>query len=450
MGYQRTVKEKLTPYLLFVIIVATISGFLFGYQTAVISGALIFLAPAFHLSIPEQGVVVSMILIGCILGALVGGHMTDRWGRKKTLIIASMIFIIGSFLLSICQSYECLIIGRLISGIGVGIVSVAAPLYISEISPPRHRGMFVSLYQLAVTLGILISFVVNYQCAESANWRLMFLLGAVPAALQFICLFFLPETPSWLFKQGEEKEGTSILQKLRYGKNWMNQIEAMKSAASPHRIGSWKVVFSSKLRFVLLIGVVLSIFQQITGINTVIYYAPKIFEIAGFTSATGAIAATMVVGTVNVLATIISVWLLDRIGRRKLLLVGAAGMAVSLIVLGGAFFIGSGWINEAALVSLMAYVGFFAIGLGPVTWVILSEIYPLKIRSKAMTVAVFANWGFNYLVSLSFLDLIQGMGGAGTFLLYAAITILSFWFVYRFIPETRGKTLEEIESMILR
>jgi len=450
MGYQRTVKEKLTPYLLFVVIVATLSGFLFGYHTAVISGALIFLAPAFHLSIAEQGVVVSMILIGCILGAVVGGHMTDRWGRKKTLIVASMIFIIGAFLLSVCQTYACLILGRLISGVAVGIVSVAAPLYISEISPPRHRGMFVSLYQLAVTLGILISFVVNYECAESANWRLMFLLGAVPAALQFICLFFLSETPSWLFKQGEEKEATSILQKLRYGKNWMNQIEAMKSAASPHRIGSWKVVFSSKLRFVLLIGVVLSIFQQITGINTVIYYAPKIFELAGFTSATNAIAATMVVGVVNVLATIISVWLLDRIGRRMLLLIGAAGMAVALLVLAWAFFIGSGWVDDAALISLMAYVGFFAIGLGPVTWVILSEIYPLKIRSKAMTVAIFANWGFNYLVSLSFLDLINGMGAGGTFLLYAVVTLLSLWFVYRFIPETRGKTLEEIESMILR
>lgn len=450
MSYQRSIREKFTPYLLFSVIVAAVSGFLFGYHTAVISGALIFLSPAFDLTVAEQGIVVSMILIGCILGAVVGGSMTERMGRKRTLMVASLVFVAGAGLIAVSDSYAWVIFGRLVSGLAVGIVSVAAPLYISEISPPRHRGMFVSLYQLAITLGILGGFVAGYAYADTMNWRAMFLMGAAPAALQFVLLFFLSETPPWLFKQKDEKGATALLKRLRYGKNWMNQIEAMKSVASPHRTGSWKSLFASKLRFVLLIGLFLSVFQQITGINTVIYYAPKIFEIAGFTSATAALAATMGVGIINVLATIVSVWLLDRVGRRRLLLVGTAGMALSLLFLCGAFFIRTGWIDEVSLFSLMAYVSFFAIGLGPVTWVLISEIYPLKIRSKAITVAVFANWGFNYIVSLTFLDLIQGMGPAWTFMVYALVTLISFWFIFRFVPETRGKTLEEIESMIVR
>lgn len=449
MVYPKTIREKWTPYLLFSVIVATLGGLLFGYHTAVISGALIFLSTAFHLSIADQGVVVSILLIGGIAGAVVAGTMADALGRKKTLLISAVIFILGSLVLGVCQSYSGLLVGRLVCGFAVGVTSLATPLYIAEISPPKLRGSFVSLYQLAVTLGILTSFLVDYLLSVSGNWRLMFMLGALPALIQLVCLFFLGETPPWLFKRGLETQGVALLQRFRRGKNWMNQIDVMKSVARLNKVGTWKTVLSSKMRFVLVIGILLSISQQVTGINTVIYYAPKIFEFSGFTLASDAIAATLVIGIVNVLATLIAVWLLDRVGRRILLLVGVAGMAVSLIALSIAFFLQASWIETVSLLSLMGYVSFFAIGLGPVTWVLLSEIYPLKIRSQAMMIAVVANWSFNYLVSLTFLDLIEGLGPQGTFLLYAAISLVSFWFIFRFIPETRGKSLEEIESTIL-
>ncbi|MEN9344464.1 MAG: putative metabolite transport protein ywtG [Chlamydiota bacterium] len=444
------IQEKLTPYLIFSVLIATLSGFLFGYHTAVISGALLFLSSAFHLSIANQGVIVSIVLVGCIFGSLIGGTMTERWGRKQTLLIASILFIVGAVLLSLSESYTCLIWGRLISGVAVGLVSIAAPLYISEISPPRHRGMFVSSYQLAITMGILGSFIVNYFYTQEGNWRCMFFIGAIPAALQFVGLTFLRETPPWLFKKGEDEKALNLLQKLRYGKQWVSQAEAMKSAAHSHKKMTWAALYSSKLRFVLIIGLVLSCFQQITGINTVIYYAPKIFEIAGFTSVAGAMIATVGVGVINTLATLVSVWLLDRIGRRKLLLIGTVGMGIALLIIAMGFFSNSSWLDELSVLSLMAYVSFFAIGLGPVTWVLLAEIYPLKIRSRAMALAALVNWSFNYLVSLTFLDLIQGIGPGLTFLLYALISMLSFGFVFLFIPETKGKTLEEIESMIYR
>ena len=274
--------------------------------------------------------------------------------------------------------------------------------------------------------------------------------GFSPPLLQLFAIFFLPETPSWLFRYGLEKHALETLRKLRKDTHWLTQVEAMKSAASSQRSGPWKSLLSPKLRSILIIGQILSACQQITGINTVIYYAPKIFEIAGFASSDAAIRATLSIGLIIVLVTAISVWLLDKMGRRQLLLICAAGMAASLASLSYAFFSNSSFIGVISTVSLIAYVAFFAIGLGPVTWVVLSEIYPLKVRAKAMTIAIFINWLSNYFVSLTFLSLIKELGSSGTFLLYAAISCLAFWSVYRFIPETRGKSLEEIEKMVSR
>jgi sugar porter (SP) family MFS transporter len=443
-------KERCTGFLFFVVTVAAFGGFLFGYHTGIISGALIFLTPAFQLSILQQGTVVSIILIGALLGALVAGMLADKIGRKRTIAITSALFVIGAAMIALSDTYEMLLIGRFVSGIGVGIISLSAPLYLAEISPPRFRGMFVSGYQLAITIGILASFFINYVFSIHADWRWMFAIGIFPALFQMVALFFLPETPSWLFKHGLHEHAILTLSRLRKDKDWIHQVETMKSAASPQKKGAWKVLFSPKLRFVLVIGVLLSAFQQITGINTVIYYAPKIFETAGFTSASGAILATLGVGIINVLSTAFSVWILDRIGRRKLLLIGIAGMALSLGFLAFAFFVESTMIGKIAMLSLMAYVAFFAIGLGPVTWVVISEIFPLKVRGKAMTVATFVNWFFNYLVSLTFLDLIAQIKAEGTFLIFALLSGLAFWFVFRYIPETKGKSLEEIETLLIK
>lgn len=448
MAFQNRAKEKCRGYLLFVVMVAAFGGFLFGYHTAVISGALSFLTSSFHLSIFRQGVVVSILLLGGLLGALVAGSLADRFGRKRAIILTALLFILGAAINAYAQSWMLLLLGRLISGLGVGIISVAAPLYLAEVSPPNYRGAFVSLFQLAITLGILASFIVDYFFAPGGSWRWMFAMGIVPAIVQMFALFFIPETPSWLFRHGKDELALSILGRFRKDRQWMKQVDAMKEVAKPQRRGGWKMLFSHQLRSIMIIGILLSLCQQITGINTVIYYAPKIFGEAGFATGPGAILATVVIGIINVVATLFAVWLLDRAGRRVLLLAGVAGMAISLGFLSFAFFTQWAAISKIAVASLMAYVAFFAIGLGAVTWVILSEIYPLKIRGKAMTVALFANWASNCLISLIFPDLIDILGPDGTFLLFSVICFLSFWFVYGCIPETKGKSLEEIESLM--
>lgn len=451
MSFETRSQERCSAFLLFVIVVAAFGGFQYGYHTGIISGALIYLTPAFHLTIAQQGVVVSTILIGALLGALSAGQLADKIGRKKTIAVTSALFVLGALMITLSESYEMLLWGRAISGFGVGIVSLAAPLYLAEVSPPRFRGRIVATYQLAITVGILASFVVNYAFSFSANWRWMFALGIFPALFQMFALFFLPETPAWLFKRGLHDHAVLTLSRLRKDREWVHQVEGMKaSATSPTKEGGWRALFSSKLRFVLIIGVCLSAFQQITGINTVIYYAPKIFQTAGFASATGAILATMGIGVINVIATVFSVWLLDKLGRRRLLLWGVAGMAFSLGFFAFAFFLKSAMIGKIAVVSLAAYVVFFAISLGPVTWVLISEIYPMKVRGKAMTIATFVNWLFNYLVSLTFLDLIHAIGSEGTFFIYALLSALAFWFIFYYIPETKGKSLEEIENLLIR
>jgi SP family galactose:H+ symporter-like MFS transporter len=342
------------------------------------------------------------------------------------------------------------LLSRLISGLGVGIVSLVIPLYLAEISPSKLRGTFVATYQLAITLGIVVSFAINYIYSLNADWRWMFAMGVFPAIFQFIALFFVPETPAWLFKQGQSDRAVATLARLRQDQEWRSQLEAMKSAASPtQKEGKWKDLLAPSYRFVLLIGLFLSTFQQITGINTVIYYAPKIFQTAGFASATGAILATLSIGMINVFATGVASWLLDKVGRRLLLLLGTAGMALSLGFLAFAFFIASPLIGKISVICLMCYVAAFAIGLGPATWVVISEIYPMEIRGKAMTVATFANWFFNYLVSLTFLSLIKSLGAQGTFCIYALLSAVTFWLVFSYLPETKGKTLEEIENLLV-
>lgn len=443
-------KERCTAFLLFAVVVAAFGGFLFGYHTGIISGALIYLTASFHLTIMQQGMVVSIMLIGALFGALFAGTLADKVGRKRTIAITSTLFVIGSAIIALSDSYDMVLIGRCVSGIGVGLISLSAPLYLAEVSPPHYRGRFVAAYQLAVTLGILASFIVNYAFSLSADWRWMFAIGIFPALFQMLALFFLPETPAWLFKHGLHEHAILTIGRLRKDKEWMKQIEAMKSSASPQKKGAWISLFSPKMRKVLIIGVLLSAFQQITGINAVIYYTPKIFQTAGFASTSSAILATLALGIINVCTTIVATWILDKLGRRRLLLIGVCGMAISLGFLASAFFLQSAMIQKIAVISLMAYIASFAIGLGPVTWVIISEIYPMKVRGKAMTIATFINWFFNYLVSLTFLDLITSIGSGGAFLLYATISICAFWFIYRYIPETNGKSLEEIESLLVR
>lgn len=437
-------RSKIMNFSLFVSCIAAIGGILFGYNTSVISGAQLFLKQDFNLSTLEQEVIVSTLLIGALIGALIGGVIADFIGRKKTLFFTLLLFFIGVLALTLANGYTALLIGRFITGFGVGIVSMAVPLYIAEMSPPNSRGALVSLNQLCITLGILLAYIISYIFANESAWRIMFGFAFIPIVVQFLGLFFIPETPSWLLTHHKREKAEKVLHLLRLDHQ---NIHSEKNVPTHAR---WSELFSPAVRMPFLIGIGMAVLQAITGINTVIYYAPNIFQLAGFSSAKTALFATMLVGVINVVVTIISLWLIDRIGRKPLLIWGLIGMAFSLIVLGITFLVHGQISGIISVAALLAFVSSFAISLGPVAWLIISEIYPLGIRGRAMGIAVFSNWLCNYFVSLTFLTLIESLGTSSTFWLYAIICLLGLWFVIRLVPETKGKTFEQIQSFWTR
>jgi sugar porter (SP) family MFS transporter len=343
------------------------------------------------------------------------------------------------------HGFNGFLIGRFISGLAIGIVSMAAPLYIAEISPPENRGALVSLNQLCVTIGILLAYIITFLFSASADWRDMFAFAFIPVILQFVGLFFVSETPSWLISHDRQAEADAVLHKIEGTHAKESLVRGQKEEDSPTK-RHFKALFSPAVRLPFLIGIGVAVFQSITGINTVIYYAPQIFELAGYQTPETALFATILVGVINVIVTIISLWLIDRIGRRPLLIAGLIGMGLSLVVLGISFLEQGAALGLTAVLALLIYVAFFAVSLGPVAWLIISEIYPLGIRGRAMGIATFSNWLCNYFVSLTFLTLIQEIGVSGTFWIYAVICLLGLWFVVKLVPETKGKTLEEIQS----
>jgi SP family galactose:H+ symporter-like MFS transporter len=434
----------------FVIIVAAVSaiaGLLFGYDTGVISGALLFIKQDFHLSATLQEVVTSAVLMGAVIGAISGGWLADRFGRRSMIITAAIVFALGAIGTALTPSVALLITGRVVVGLAIGVASLTAPMYISEMSPPDIRGSLVSLNQLAVTIGIVISYLVDYALSNAGAWRWMFGLAAIPATILGIGMIFLPNSARWLVSQGQVDGARGVLERIRGTKQVNDELQEIKKS---ERVQTSEVseLLNPGVRPALVVGIGLAIFQQVTGINTVIYYAPTIFESAGLTSASISILATLIVGIVNVTMTAVAIWLLDRVGRRPLLLTGMIGMVVGLVALGAAFLVPglSGSLGWIAVISVMVYVGSFAIGLGPVFWLLISEIYPLKVRGLAMSLATVANWAANLVVALTFLSLIQTAGRPGAFWVYAGVGVVSWVFAYRLVPETRGQTLEEIEA----
>ncbi len=429
-------KHLFPPYVLFSSLVAALGSFLFGYHTAVISGAVIFIAREFNLSDFQQEFLISTMLIGGIFGALSGG-VSDFLGRRLTLVFDSLLYLTATLLLIEAESYGLLLSGRLLVGFAIGLASITVPLYIAEIAPPESRGRLVSLNQLLITIGVLVSFLVAYTYADTGEWRMMFAFSLFPVLIQLFCLLFIPETPSWLLSKGRTAQAEKALRRLH--------IDTPTLSKEPVK-RRFKDLLAPSVRTPFLIGVGISVFQQITGINTVIYYAPRIFQLAGFPTAESSILATVWIGTINVIMTLVGLWLVDKIGRRALLLGGVAGMALSLILLGLAFlFQGEGTSTEAIL-ALLAYVGCFAPGLGIVAWLIISEIYPLGIRGRAMSIATFANWVSNYFVSLTFLTLVRILTVGGAYWLFALICILCFYYIWKKVPETKGKTFDQIQA----
>ena len=428
---------------------AALGGLLFGYDTGVISGALIFIKREFGLTTTAEEVVVSGVLLGATIGAIFGGKAADLFGRRRVLLVTAAIFGIGALASAVAPSPTILIISRVVLGLAIGLASTNVPVYLSEVAPPHARGWVVSLFQLAVTVGIVVAYLTDYAFAGIEGWRWMLGLAVVPALVFGTGMFFLPETPRWLIRGGHHEVAQRVLVRIRELPDVSVEIEEIKaSLAQQAESGHWTDLLRRQVRPALVVGLGLAIFQQITGINTVIYYAPRILQSAGFNSASGAILATVGVGVVNVGMTIVAMFLVDRAGRRPLLLVGIAGMIITLGALGLSFRISnpSGQLAWISVICLMGYVASFAISLGPIFWLLIAEIYPLKIRGLAEGTAATFNWASNLIVSLTFLTLVEKLGASSTFLLYAVASVASWVFAYCFVPETKGRSLEQIEA----
>jgi MFS transporter, SP family, arabinose:H+ symporter len=441
-----------TRYVALLAGVAALGGLLFGYDTAVISGTIGFLKTKFALTELEAGWAASSALVGCIGGATVAGALSDWLGRKRILLLAAVLFTVSAVWSSLAGGLNELAVARILGGMGVGMASMLSPLYIAEVSPARIRGRMVSVNQLAIVSGMLVVYFVNAIIASAGNeawnvetgWRWMFASETLPAMLFFGLLFLVPESPRWLTKQGRRGEALAVLGRvggIAHATREMVEIEDAIASES----GSISELLRPGLRVALIIGVGLAILQQVTGINTVLYYAPEIFKSTGAGSQS-AINATVVVGAVNVLFTLVAIWVVDRLGRKPLLLAAAAGMGVSLAGLGWAMLarddaVPAGW---WVLAFVLVYVASFAVAMGPVVWVIMSEIFPTRVRGRAMSIATVCLWIACYLVSQFFLPMLKWLGG-GAFFVYAAMCVAAFVFVGLLVPETKGKSLEEIE-----
>ena len=446
ISFLREATRGRNPFILRLATVAAIGGFLFGYDTGVVSGALLFIKKDLHAGNFEQQAIVGSLLLGAVVGAIIAGYSADAISRKWTKVIAGTIYVVGAIASAFSQTGAELIAARFVLGIAVGTASFVSPMYIAEIAPRKIRGGTVSFNQLMIVLGILSAYIIDFALKGIPNnWRWMLGLGAVPGATLAIGMTFLPHTPRWLVQQGREKEARDVLHKTRASDNVEEELEEIKTVA--RREGGIRHLLRPGVRPMLIVGLGLAIFQQIIGINTIIYYAPTILAAAGVKTGS-AIGQTIFIGVTNVVFTALAVSLLDRLGRRVFLLIGTAGCIVSLTVLGLYFQIGAlqrqaSWL---ALACLIVYIASFAVGLGPVFWLMISEIFPLRIRGAAMSVCTVANWAFNFLVSFTFLSLVSAISRPGTFWVYAAIGIAALLFFFWRVPETKGRALEDIEA----
>lgn len=437
-------------WLYVVAIVASLGGLLSGYDTGVISGALLFINETWDLSISLQGLVVSSVLIGAVIGAATNGVLADVFGRKKIIMATAIIFILGSILCGFAPNVYILIISRIFVGLAVGIVNFVIPLYLSEIAPKAVRGTLVSLYQWAITAGILFSYAINSVFANSVfSWRWMLLAGVLPGLVLLIGMSFMSDTPRWLISKNKDEEAKKVLRKIEPDVDTENEIKEIKHTLKLNENLDRKFKFKKWMIMPFVVGIGIMFAQICTGINTIIYYAPTIFKIAGFDSNSNAIYATTGIGVVNFLMTIVAVFFTDKLGRKPLLYFGLTGVMLSLAALGCAFayqeVLGAG-LKVVAVGSLVTYIICFAMSLGPIGWILVSEVFPLKIRGIAMSICTVANFAFNFFVVGSFPVLIHKIGGAYTFWGFAAVSLLCILFVYFFVPETKGISLEQIES----
>ena len=436
-------------WLYVVAIVASLGGLLSGYDTGVISGALLFINETWILPDTLQGFLVSSVLIGAVLGAATNGVLADMFGRKKIIMATAVIFIAGSIMCAFASNVYVLIISRIFVGFAVGIVNFVVPLYLSEISPKQLRGTLVSLYQWAITAGILFSYFINAAFAQAVyNWRWMLFAGVFPGLILFVGMCLMSDTPRWLVSKNRDDEAKNVFKKIEPDVDVEKEIGDIKSTLQSEGEGK-QFRFKKWMIMPFVVGVGIMFAQICTGINTIIYYAPTIFKTAGFDSNLTAIYATTGIGVVNFVMTIVAVFFTDKIGRKPLLYFGLTGVMLSLFALGTSFAFASvlgSSLKWVAVGSLVTYIICFAMSLGPIGWILVSEVFPLKIRGIAMSICTVSNFAFNFFVVGSFPILLHRVGGAWTFWMFGFVSLLCIIFVYFFVPETKGISLEQIES----
>ena len=452
-------------YLIFLSVVAALGGFLFGYDTAVISGTIAQVTQLFQLDTLQQGWYVGCALVGSIVGVLFAGILSDKLGRKLTMVISAVLFSTSALGCALCADFSQLVIYRIIGGVGIGVVSIVSPLYISEVSVAQYRGRLVSLYQLAVTVGFLGAYLINYQLlawAESGTqlsvdwlnkvfitevWRGMLGMETLPAILFFIIIFFIPESPRWLIVRGKDLKAVNILERIYNSiTEAKSQLKETKSVLTSETRSEWSLLMKPGIFKAVIIGVCIAILGQFMGVNAVLYYGPSIFENAGL-SGGDSLFYQVLVGLVNTLTTVLALVIIDKVGRKKLVYYGVSGMVVSLILIGLYFLFGDslGVSSLFLLIFFLFYVFCCAVSICAVVFVLLSEMYPTKVRGLAMSIAGFALWIGTYLIGQLTPWMLQNLTPAGTFFLFAIMCVPYMLIVWKLVPETTGKSLEEIE-----
>ncbi len=437
-------------YLLPLTCAAALGGFLFGYDTAVVSGAIGFLKTHFQLSADLTGWAASSLLVGCMVGAVVAGPVGDRFGRKWSLVFCAALFALSSIASAVPTTLAQFAWSRFAGGVAIGAASMLSPLYIAEISPERYRGTLVALYQLAIVVGILVVFFVNLQIQRLGDeawnvhtgWRWMFASLTLPSALFAILMACVPESPRWLMKAGRQEQARQVLERVGGRLNAEREVRQIQAALSQEE-GRWSELFTGGYARALIIGVLLAVFGQLSGINAIMYYAPEIFKASG-SMTDAAFTQTVTVGIVNVIFTFVAIGFVDRAGRKPLLIAGTLFQVVSLLSVGWMFKTGGS--GGLLLGGILLFVAAFAVAMGPIPWIVNSEIFPTKIRGRAMSVAILMLWFADFVVTQTFPRLRESIGPAHTFWTYAFFSALSTLFVIAMVPETKGRTLEEIEA----
>ncbi len=452
-------------YLVFLSFVAALGGFLFGYDTAVISGTIAQVTTLFQLDALQQGWYVGCALVGSIFGVLFAGVLSDKFGRKITMILSAILFSTSAVGCALCADFNQLVIYRIIGGVGIGVVSIISPLYISELAVAQYRGRLVSLYQLAVTVGFLGAYLVNYQLLAWAGsspevgtgwlnkvfvtevWRGMLGMEALPAILFFLIIFFIPESPRWLILRGKEARGLGILKKIYLSiEDAVFQMNETKAVILSESRSEWTLLLQPGIMKAVIIGVCIAMLGQFMGVNAVLYYGPSIFENAGL-SGGDSLFYQVLVGVVNTLTTILALVIIDKVGRKKLVYYGVSGMIISLLLIGFYFVYGEALAISSLflLVFFLFYVFCCAVSICAVVFVLLSEMYPTKVRGLAMSIAGFSLWIGTYLIGQLTPWMLQNLTPAGTFFLFAVMCVPYMLIVWKLVPETTGKSLEEIE-----